>query len=144
MWQLDDNSNRRVQCARPSMTARRFAQLVAKALRGIPSEFRDEMPNVAIVVEDRPSRQLLEGLLIEPPDTLYGLYQWLPESDWARPQIPPDRITIYREPILGDSDGEDAVVRAIRETLIREFGHCLGLNEEQIEGHCQFEGRIPN
>jgi predicted Zn-dependent protease with MMP-like domain len=117
------------------MTRERFERLVAQAVRGIPEGFREEMRNVAVVVEDDPPRELLDELGIAPPDTLYGLYQGtpLPERDWGHGNALPDRITIYQRPILADYENDDAVVRAIGETVIHEFGHYFGLSEEEIE-----------
>ena len=45
----------------------------------------------------------------------------------------PDRITIYQQPIVEDTEDDDAVIRAIGETVIHEFGHYFGLSEEEIE-----------
>lgn len=117
------------------MTRAHFEKLVAKAVRGIPERFRDEMRNVAVVVEDYPEPELLEEMGIAPPDTLYGLYQGtpLPEREWAHGNVLPDRITIYRQPIIEDCDDDDDVIRAIGETVIHEFGHYFGLSEEEIE-----------
>ena len=117
------------------MTRKRFERLVARAVRGIPARFRQEMDNVAVVVEARPAPELLEEMEIEPPDTLYGLYQGipLPERDWTHGNMLPDRITIYQQPILEDCEHEDDIVRAIGETVIHEFGHYFGLSEEEIE-----------
>ena len=55
-----------------------FERLVADALASIPRRFRDAMHNIAIVVEDEPSPDLLDEMEIEPPDTLLGLYQGIP------------------------------------------------------------------
>ena len=117
------------------MTRKRFERLVAQAVRGIPRRFRDEMRNVAVVVEDRPSASLLADMDIIPPDTLYGLYQGvpLPEREWAHGNTLPDRITVYQEPIVEDSEDDEAIVRAVGETIIHEFGHYFGLSEEEIE-----------
>ena len=117
------------------MTRERFERLVAQAVRGIPERFREEMRNVAVVVEDDPPPELLDEMGIAPPDTLYGLYQGtpLPERDWGHGNALPDRITIYQGPILADCETDDAVVRAIGETVIHEFGHYFGLSEEEIE-----------
>ena len=117
------------------MTRKQFERLVARAVRGIPARFRREMDNVAVVVEKLPSPELLAEMEIEPPDTLYGLYQGvpLPERDWTHGNVLPDRITIYQQPILEDCEDEDDIVRAIGETVIHEFGHYFGLNEEEIE-----------
>ncbi len=93
------------------------------------------MNNVAVVVDDRPSPELLRETEIAPPDTLYGLYQGtpLPEREWTHGNVLPDQITIYQEPIVEDSDNEDDIVRTIGETVIHEFGHYFGLSEEEIE-----------
>ena len=117
------------------MTREHFDRLVAQAVRGIPKRFRDEMDNVAVVVEDRPSPELLNEMELAPPNTLYGLYQGtpLPERQWAHGNVLPDRITIYQQPIVEDTEDDDAVIRAIGETVIHEFGHYFGLSEEEIE-----------
>ena len=117
------------------MTREHFERLVAQAVRGIPKRFRDEMDNVAVVVEDRPSPELLEEMEIALPDTLYGLYQGtpLPEREWAHGNALPDRITIYQQPIAKDSEDDNAIIRVIGETVIHEFGHYFGLSEEEIE-----------
>lgn len=93
------------------------------------------MTNVAVVADDRPSRELLKEMGIAAPDTLYGLYQGtpLPERDWTHGNVLPDRITIYQQPIVEDSDNDDDIIRAIGETVIHEFGHYFGLSEEEIE-----------
>ena len=117
------------------VTRKHFERLVARAVRDIPKHFRDEMTNVAVVVEDRPSSELLKEMEISPPDTLYGLYQGtpLPEREWTHGNVLPDRITIYQQPIVGDSDNDDDVIRTIGETVIHEFGHYFGLSEDEIE-----------
>ncbi len=117
------------------MTRKYFERLVAQALRDIPESFRDAMENVALVVEDYPEPELLQEMGIEPPDTLYGLYQGtpLPERDWSHGNVLPDRVTIYQQPIVEDCCGDEEIVRAIHETVIHEFGHYFGLSEAEIE-----------
>jgi predicted Zn-dependent protease with MMP-like domain len=113
----------------------RFEQLVAEALASVPRRFRDAMQNIAIVVEDEPSRELLEQMEIEPPDTLLGLYQGTPltERRWDYGNTLPDRILIFQGPHERAADDEDDLVVAIGETLIHEIGHYFGMSEEQIE-----------
>jgi predicted Zn-dependent protease with MMP-like domain len=112
-----------------------FERLVADALASIPRRFRDAMDNLAIVVEDEPSRGLLEEMEIEPPDTLLGLYQGVPltERAWDYGNALPDRILLFQGPLERDSDDEDDLIVAIGETLIHEIGHYFGLSEEEIE-----------
>ena len=117
------------------MTRPEFERLVVEAITLIPKRFRREMKNLALVVEDYPSAELLAEMEIEPPDSLYGLYQGtpLPERAWAHGNALPDRITIYQRPIEEDCDDEDDVRAVIGETLIHEVGHYFGLSEDEIQ-----------
>jgi len=112
-----------------------FEQLVAEALTLIPRRFRREMKNLALVVESEPSAELLAEMEIEPPDSLYGLYQGtpLPERTWGFGNALPDRITLFQRPIEEDCEDEDDIRAVIGETLIHEVGHYFGLSEEEIE-----------
>jgi predicted Zn-dependent protease with MMP-like domain len=117
------------------MTRRRFEQLVAEALATIPQRFRKAMANIAIVVEDEPSRELLDTMDLEADDTLLGLYQGIPltERSWSYGNALPDRILLFQGPLERDADDEDDLVIAVGETLIHEIGHYFGLSEEEIE-----------
>ncbi len=118
------------------MTRDQFERLVVEAIALIPKRFRSEMKNLAVVVEDDPTPELLVEMEIEPPDTLYGLYHGTPltERAWGHGNALPDRISIYKNPIEEDCDGDEDEVRAqIGETLIHEVGHYFGLSEEEIE-----------
>jgi predicted Zn-dependent protease with MMP-like domain len=117
------------------VTRNQFEKLVAEAIELIPARFRREMKNIAVVVEDDPSEELLEEMDIEPPDSLYGLYQGtpLPERTWGYGNTLPDRVTLFKSVIEEDCDTEDDVRDCIAETLIHEVGHYFGLSEEEIE-----------
>jgi predicted Zn-dependent protease with MMP-like domain len=117
------------------MTREHFRRLVTEAITLIPKRFRREMKNLALVVEDEPDADLLEEMEIEPPDSLYGLYQGtpLPERTWDYGNTLPDRITLYQRPIEEDCEDEDDIRAVIGETLIHEVGHYFGLSEEEIE-----------
>jgi predicted Zn-dependent protease with MMP-like domain len=112
-----------------------FDLLVADALRSIPRRFRDAMANIAIVVEEEPSAELLSEMEIEPPDTLLGLYTGTPltERRWDYGNALPDRILLFQGPHEREAEDEDDLVVAIGETLIHEIGHYFGLSEEEIE-----------
>ena len=112
-----------------------FEQLVADALASIPRRFRQAMQNIAIVVEDEPSAQLLHEMEIEPPDTLFGLYQGTPltERRWGYGNALPDRILLFQGPHERDVGRRRRSVVAIGETLIHEIGHYFGMSEEEIE-----------
>ena len=117
------------------LTRERFERLVTEATTLIPKRFRREMKNLVLVVEDEPAPELLQEMEIEPPNSLYGLYQGTPltERPWAYGNRLPDRITLFQRPIEDDCDDEDEVRAVIGETLIHEVGHYFGLSEEEIE-----------
>ena len=117
------------------MTRDEFNRLVEEALNEIPPRFRREMKNIAIVIEDEPSPAILEELEVEPPDSLYGLYQGtpLPERTWTHGNVLPDRISLYQRVIEEDSEDHEDIIVCIAETLIHEIGHYFGLSEDEIE-----------
>jgi predicted Zn-dependent protease with MMP-like domain len=117
------------------MTRARFKQLVEAAIDTIPGRFAREIKNVAIVIEDEPSPELLDEMEIHEEDTLLGLYQGVPltERGWAHGNALPDRITLFQLTIEDECDGdEDEIVVAIGETLIHELGHYFGMSEDEI------------
>ena len=117
------------------MTRAQFTALVEEAIDSIPRRFAAEIKNVAIVVEDRPSADLLAEMEMDPDEVLLGLYQGvpLPERQWAHGNSLPDRITLFQRCIEDDCGGdEDEIVVAIGETLIHELGHYFGLSEDEI------------
>jgi predicted Zn-dependent protease with MMP-like domain len=116
------------------MTRERFRRLVSEAIETIPEEFRQHLRNIAIVVEDEPSPELLAEMDLEPPDTLFGLYQGVPltERRWDHGNTLPDRISLYQFPIEDVCDTVEDVVTEIGETLIHEVGHFFGLSEEAL------------
>jgi len=113
----------------------KFENLVADALASVPRRFRDAMKNIAIVVEDEPSRELLREMDIRPPETLLGLYSGIPltERRWDYGNALPDRIQLFQGPLERSADGDEDLVVAIGETLIHEIGHYFGMSEDQIE-----------
>ena len=117
------------------MTRARFERLVADALETMPRRFRQAVRNVAVIVEDAPSPELLAAMGIDPPDTLFGLYEGvpLPDRDWGHGNALPDRITLFQVPIEEASRSENDILVTIGETVVHEFGHYFGLTEEEIE-----------
>lgn len=117
------------------MTREHFRELVSEAIDTIPAKFAREVKNLAIVIEDEPSDDLLAELDMDPDeDTLLGLYQGTPLPErFQYGNTLPDRITLFQHSIEDDCDGdEDEIVIAIGETLIHELGHYFGMSEEQI------------
>jgi predicted Zn-dependent protease with MMP-like domain len=117
------------------VTREAFTVLVEEALREIPRRFRKAMRNVAIVVEEEPSPDILEEMEIDEGDTLFGLYHGTPltQRGWGYGNSLPDRISIYQRPIEEACADEEQIRDCIAETVIHEFGHYFGMSEEEIE-----------
>lgn len=117
------------------MTVEHFRELVEEAIDTIPLKFARQVRNLAIVIEDDPSDDLLDDMEIEEGDSLLGLYQGTPlnERGWGYGNQLPDRITLFQHSIEDDcNDDEEEIIIAIGETLIHELGHYFGMSEEEI------------
>lgn len=109
---------------------------VARVIDKLPKEFREQLRNVEIVVETRPSNELLRAEGLDPrEDTLYGIYQGVPLPDRSAldPPLLPDKITIFAEPLLEDFPNPDDLREEIRLTVLHEIAHYFGMDEEEIE-----------
>lgn len=116
------------------MTRRQFEGLVERALRRLPRQFRERLANIAVVVEGWPDDQTLAEMGIEPPDTLYGLYQGvdLTHRDSSYGNVLPDTVTIYQGPIEEDCADEAEMAQLVRETVVHEIGHFFGLDDDTM------------
>jgi predicted Zn-dependent protease with MMP-like domain len=119
------------------MSAARFEALVARALGLLPPEFEAHMDNVSVVIEGRPTRELLVSLGADPDDpddTLFGLYEGVPLTERRHDDLLlPDQITIYREPLLEFCETEEEIVEEVRITVLHEVGHFFGMDEERLD-----------
>lgn len=102
-----------------------FEELVEQALAGMPRELTRAMRNVAIFVEDE-----------SPPGypVLLGLYEGVPlteRGEWYA-GVQPDRITIYRLPILRMCATREQVVAEVAKTVVHEIGHHFGISDERL------------
>ena len=62
-----------------------------------------------------------EGVTVIGPEQLADLVMDvapLPEREWTHGNVLPDRISIYQQPIVEDSDDDDDIIRNIGETVI--------------------------
>ena len=92
---------------------------------------RTALRNVDIAVEEWPD---LDGLgLVEDESSLFGVYTGVPLTERAGGEpLVPDRIVIYRQPILRGCATRDEAVREIQLTLFHEIGHYLGMEEDDL------------
>jgi predicted Zn-dependent protease with MMP-like domain len=114
-----------------------FERLVEEALEQLPEEFREALENVAVMVQEEPTDEDLEEVDIDPGDPdrdeLLGLYQGVPLTDRdSFYSALPDRVLVFRGPILRSCETRRQVIREIRETVQHELGHYFGLEEDEL------------
>ncbi len=111
-----------------------FHQAVEEAFAAIPEGLRAELDNVVITVEDEPSAEDYSSVGLDPgEDLLFGLYQGTPLTErGAVWDGLPDRIVIYRRPLLEACDTRRQLLAEIRDTVVHEVGHYFGFGEEEL------------
>jgi predicted Zn-dependent protease with MMP-like domain len=118
----------------PSLTD--IETLAAEALALMPETFRQLCKNVIIQVEDFPTREVLASLRLENEFSLLGLFEGvgLPFQSTTVPQLLPNRIWLYRHPILHYwIQYDDTLGAIVTHVLVHEIGHHFGLSDEDIE-----------
>ena len=114
-----------------------FVTLARRAFERLPKQFRDHLEHVEFVVEDWPSRELLESLELDPEeDTLLGFYDGVPVGERSVTDAPApvtDTIYLYQGALEEACETEAELVEEIRVTLLHEIGHHFGLEDDEIE-----------
>jgi predicted Zn-dependent protease with MMP-like domain len=109
--------------------------LASRALTTFPPGFATQMRDVGVIVENRPDDETLRELKIETAWELTGLYRGVPltQRSVLDPVRQPDRIFLYREPILLEwiETGED-LYRLVRNVVVHEVAHHFGLSDADI------------
>ncbi|HEV3485880.1 MAG TPA: metallopeptidase family protein [Vicinamibacterales bacterium] len=115
------------------LSTEEFESLVADALDEIPEPFASHLDNVMVVVEQEPTAEQLDRL--EVGQTLFGLYEGTPQTErgnnytWAMP----DKITIFRRPILRACITRAEVTDQVVTTVVHEIAHHFGISDERLE-----------
>ena len=108
-----------------------FATLVDRAIAGIPSQFRDALDEIALVIADEPSPDQLRENGMAPDETMYGLYEGVPLDEWGGAFLPvPTRIILFRLPLEEDFPEPDDLADEVRITILHELAHHLGIEDE--------------
>lgn len=132
-----DRYRRARRAASPRTSPRAFEALVAEALDKLPAFVRGRMHNLAVVVEDRPLNGQSQHLGLAADQDLLGLYEGTPHHERFSGYhlAVPDRISIYRHPILQQTRGlgRSALVREVQATVIHEVAHHFGFTDEELE-----------
>jgi predicted Zn-dependent protease with MMP-like domain len=108
-----------------------FEILVSDALDSLPDNFKDKMNNVAIIIEDFPTKEQTKKLRLGSQYSLFGLYEGCVQSKRLNYGVVlPDKITIFRKPIMQSCSNEQECQKQIFNTVRHEIAHHFGSDEK--------------
>ena len=107
------------------MSQERFEELVSDALDRVPSELMDNLDNVVVLVEDEPPGD---------DEHLLGLYEGyaLTDRGWDYGGVLPDKISIFKGPLLRMCHSEEEVVEEVTITVVHEIAHHFGIDDARL------------
>lgn len=113
------------------MERERFVRLVGQVLDALPERFRERIHNLAVLVEDRPPRDLARsrnGLVL-------GVFQGVPATQKSVFEMSygPNRIVLFQKNIEAVCSSDAEIRHEIRQTVLHELGHYFGMDEEQLK-----------
>jgi len=120
------------------MEKQEFESLIENGFALLPDWVRKKIKNVAILVEDEPSREIRKQERLADDETLLGLYQGIPLSargeNYGVGMTMPDTITLYQKPIE-EAAAEDGIEikKVIADTIWHEFAHHFGMDEKEVQ-----------
>lgn len=116
------------------MTDNEFDQIISEALDSLPQEWIGRLNNVAIVYEDEPTPEQRTKLKLQCNETLLGLYEGIPLTKRTAGYnlVVPDKITLFKKPLLAHSNSLQEFKEEVRHTLWHEIAHFFGLDHDRI------------
>ncbi|MDQ3093989.1 MAG: metallopeptidase family protein [bacterium] len=120
-----------------------FEQIVNEAIDSL-EEQTAHTKNLAIVTADDPSPDQREKLKLMPGHTLFGLYEGIPliRRGSGYSMVLPDKITIFKNPILAVSPDIVNLKRHVKRTVWHEIAHHYGLDHEDMEKRMKIDENI--
>ncbi len=116
--------------------ARKFESIARRTLASLPEEFRAHLGDIVLNIEEWPSDEMLAEFGMTSHYELTGLYEGLPvseKSQWDVPGGQPDKITLFRQPLLAEWRETGVDFEAlIRHVIIHEVGHHFGLSDDDM------------
>ena len=121
---------------RHAPTISTFESLAIEAYGHLPQEFRDLTKDLIIEITDFPTDEVFEDMALETPFDLLGLFEGrgISERFTVETGEMPNRITLYRRPILDYwAENVETLGAVITHVLIHEIGHHFGLSDPDME-----------
>lgn len=115
------------------LSEQEFEQYLGEAIDAIPKPYSDHLQNVAFILEDYPTQEQRVKLNLYPNETLFGLYEGVPlPNRGGGLKLLPDKITIFKYPLLAASRSKEQLRENIGHTVWHEVAHYYGLDHQKI------------
>jgi predicted Zn-dependent protease with MMP-like domain len=111
-----------------------FDELVIRALEELPAWVQATLDNVEVTVAEVPSATLRRRMRLQPGATLLGLYEGVPRTRRTTHYglVLPDKITLFRRPILASCRTTEEVEERVRSVVIHELAHHFGIDDDRL------------
>ena len=111
-----------------------FEELVGQALDSLPPQIEAGLDNLAIIIQDWPTRRQMDENGIRDRYGLLGLYEGIALTDRGEGynMVAPDKITIFQKPLEALRLSPRETVEEIRKTVLHEVAHHLGFSEDDL------------
>lgn len=112
-----------------------FDRLISRAMDELPQDYIKRLDNVAIIMADDPTPEQVEKMKLDDQHVLLGLFEGVPltqrGSGWSG--MLPDKITLFKNPLLMVSHGDGEFFAQIKRTLWHEMAHYYGLSHADMD-----------
>lgn len=117
-----------------SLTTEEFEEVIIATMEQLPAQFQRRLDNVDIVLEEYADPQTLYVAGVRHREELLGFYHGVPltERTQGYTMLAPDKISIYRQPILHYYRTPDAIREGIRHTVLHELAHYFGIDDDRL------------
>ena len=116
------------------VTDQEFEAMIARAMDELPSKYIKNLDNVAITYAEEPTTEQLHKQGVRDGGLLLGLYEGIPQTARGAGynMVLPDKITLFKQPILQVSSTQEELFERVKRTLWHEIAHHYGLGHDRI------------
>jgi len=118
----------------PDVSDEQFERLISRAMDELPQEYIHGLDNVVVTYDDEPTPHQREKMKLRHGQALFGLYEGIPRTQRGAGYnlVLPDKITIFKLPMIHLYHDMDSLFREVKHTLWHEIAHFYGLDHDRI------------